>query len=241
MVTVDAAIEHLTNTGLLKVVRAVGSLSGNEYEIFTPEETGLINTSSTSISSTTSLTQKVDVLDVLETSRASITQVIENKDAYEAPNTSFKDMSTNDDEAFAGFIKKFQSAAEEISGKKLSKRDGENLEKIADLLILELKIAARRTDGISSVPAFLTEVLRRKLRRTVPTAKPSKTKFDTIGKPDSDRDYQIKPLDAKARAEALTQLREFAADEFLQDFKKWYTPDDWEWLIKELEKEPEKK
>lgn len=158
----------------------------------------------------------------------------ENNEENESLRHSLK-TNTNDDEAFAPFIEKFQAAAKEITGKKLSTRDRENLEKFADLLVLELKIAARRTGNISSVPAFLTEVLRRKLRDVAsPTTRAPKVKPDTIGKADAET-YEIKALDEPGREAALEQLREFAGDDFLQDFKKWYTEEDWMWLTKELE------
>jgi hypothetical protein len=32
-------------------------------------------------------------------------------------------------------------------------------------------------------------------------------------------------------------LQEFANDDFLEDFRKWYTTEDWNWLIKNLEKD----
>ncbi len=54
-----------------------------------------------------------------------------------------------------------------------------------------------------------------------------------VGKSESGS-YEIKPLDEKGREATLEQLREFAEDDFLQDFQKWYTPEDWEWLVKEL-------
>ncbi len=155
------------------------------------------------------------------------------------PKTSFKD-NKNDDEAFAGFINKFQSASEEMTGRKIQKRDGQNLEKIAELLLLELKIAARRTKGISSMPAFLAEILRRRFftvqQKTANRANNSfKVKIDTVGKPDSSA-YEIKPLDKQGREESLAQLQEFIDDDFLQDFKKWYVEEDWAWLMKQLEK-----
>src|SRR4028118_754753 len=53
MVTVDAAVEHLKSVGLLDVRAAVGSLNGNEYEVFTPEESSTRLPSSTSITSPT--------------------------------------------------------------------------------------------------------------------------------------------------------------------------------------------
>ncbi len=241
MVTVDAAIEHLGQVKLLKVSRAIGSLSGNYYEIFTPEEINLTSTSSTSISSNTSLTQKLDILDIPETSISSITQIGENKDSYEPPKTSLKTNAKNDDDArenkaFSSMIESLDAAHRKITGKPASKLDAEKWATLADLLILELEIAASRADKISSVPAFLTEVLRRQLfssRQHQPMSKSPKTKLDTVGRPDPGA-YEIKPLDQKGREEALAQLREFAADDFLQDFRKWYTEEDWKWIMKEL-------
>ena len=240
MVTVDAAIEHLVNVGLLKVVPNVGSLGGNEYEIFTPEEIHQRTTSISSIpsiSSITSLTQKVDDLDIPESSTTSITQDVENKDIYSVANTSFKTNTKNDDEAFAPFIEKFQKVCERLTGKQVTKRDADKLSDLADLLILELEIAARRTNSISNVPAFLTEVLRRQFfasrQQQSVSNKTLKVKKDTVGKSDSES-YEIKPLDQKGREEALAQLREFVGDDFLQDFKKWYTTEDWQWLMKQL-------
>ena len=108
MVTVDAAIEHLEKVGLLKVIPNVGSLGGNEYEIYTPEEierTSTSITSTPSISGNTSLTQKVDNLDVPETSATSIIQLADNKVTYSDAKTSFKDNTKHDDDAhvYEGF------------------------------------------------------------------------------------------------------------------------------------------
>ena len=165
-------------------------------------------------------------------------EVVENKATYESSKTSLKTKTDNDDEVFASFIEKFQSASRELTGKKLSKREVESLGILADLLILELKTAARRTDSISNVPAFLTEVLRRQFftsrQERSFSNKSAKTKVDQVGRSESGT-YEIKPLNEKGREEALSQLREFATDDFLQDFKKWYTEKDWKWLMNNLE------
>jgi hypothetical protein len=158
MVTVDAAVDHLKNVGLLDVRPAVGSLNGNEYEVFTPEES---STSSTSTSSTTSLTQKVVVLDVLESSSTSITQTTDSIAGYSPPKTSFKTKKENlDDEAARRFFAKFQQAERELTGK--TSNASEKWDELAEVLIAELKIAAGRTT-ISNVPAFMAEHLRRRL------------------------------------------------------------------------------
>jgi len=72
-------------------------------------------------------------------------------------------------------------------------------------------------------------------RQSPSSAKPARAKTDTVGKPDAGA-YEIKPLDQAGREAALEQLREFAEDEFLPDFRKWYTPEDWEYLTEALKK-----
>jgi vacuolar-type H+-ATPase subunit I/STV1 len=158
MVTVDAAIEHLKNVGLLDVRAAVGSLNGNEYEVFTPEES---STRLPSYTSTTSLTQNLDNLDVLESSSTSITQTHENINSYGSPNTKIKDKDLIDDDARAGRLSfKLREAERELTGK--TSTDDEKWDELAEVLVTELKIAAARTT-ISNVPAFLAEHLRRRL------------------------------------------------------------------------------
>jgi hypothetical protein len=157
MVTVDAALEHLENVGLIAVKPAIGSLTGNEYEVFTPEE------ASTSTSSTSRITQKVDELDVPESSSTSTTQLVENSGAWGRPNTSFKTKDINtDDEAFADFAAAVRKTAKEITGKEPSKAEAARWAEVAEVLMTELRIAAGRTT-VSSVPAFLAEHLRRRL------------------------------------------------------------------------------
>jgi hypothetical protein len=164
MVTVDAAIEHLMRVGLLNVKPAVGSLAGNEYEVFTPEEATVSSASSTSTTSTTSLTQNLVLLDVLESSSTSITQVVENPTVSDHAKTSFKTSEQNtDDEAFAGLNELFQQATINLTGKLPTTGDRDRWRELAELLIAELQIAAARTGHVSNVPAFLTEHLRRRL------------------------------------------------------------------------------
>jgi len=163
MVTVDAALEHLESVGLIAVRPSVGSLSGNEYEVFTPEEAYTSTSSIASTPSTTRITQKVVVLDVLDSSTSSTTQTVENIGGSGPPNTSFKTKDINtDDEAFAEFAAAVRKTAMEITGKEPSKAEAARWAEVAEVLMTELRIAAGRTT-ISSVPAFLAEHLRRRL------------------------------------------------------------------------------
>ncbi len=235
--TLRSHLKHLQSVGLVEVHYKLGDNAGAEYEIFLPEEIDLTPYHPLPPPTTPQNVVGGTYQNLLVGGGRLMP---ENNEETEFLRHSLK-TNTNDDEAFAPFIEKFQAAAKELTGKNLSVRDRENLEKFADLLILELKIAARRTGNISSVPAFLTEVLRRKLRDIAsPTVRAPKVKPDTVGKADAET-YEIKALDEAGREAALDQLREFAGDDFLGDFKKWYTEEDWTWLTKELETEQREK
>ena len=101
-----------------------------------------------------------------------------------------------------------------------------------------MEAAASRTDTISSMPAFLTEVLRRKLLQgnNSVAAESPKQKAEAVGEPGAAGEYEKKPLDKQGREAALLELRDFADEDFLEDFKKWYTAADWKWLTAELSK-----
>jgi hypothetical protein len=159
--------------------------------------------------------------------------MVENKASSGHANTSLK-TDLNDDDTLSLFYKHFEKTSKDLTGKGMNSNERERWGKLAELLVLELQAAARHTQ-ISSVPAFLTEHLRRKLLNVPAAAKTSKTKPDKVGKSETG-DYEIKPLDPKGREAALDQLREFTGEDFLQDFKKWYTEEDWNWLITELKK-----
>lgn len=163
-VTFEANIEHLRAVGLIAVTVLTGEHEGNEYEVFIPEELSMPSqTSQASMPSLTSHAQKLDRLVRLETSQTRHTSTVENTGGYANPKTSFKtNTESDDDEAFARLIARLRQAVREITGKEPSAGDAERWDQLAELLITELKIAAGRTN-VSSVPAFLTEHLRRRL------------------------------------------------------------------------------
>jgi hypothetical protein len=241
-VTFDSNINHLQFVGLISETVFAGEHEGNQFEIFLPEEISTLPSMS-SQSSHTSYAQKQDRLLSLETSLTSQSSKSIDTGFSDTPKTSLKTNIKTDDEsarindAFLLMAKRLDEAAKKLTGKGVSKNEAEKWGTLAELLILELETAAKRADSISSVPAFLTEVLRRKLMNAdTAGSKSQKTKTDVIGKPNESGSYEIKLLDEQGRRAALAQLREFAGDEFLRDFEKWYTPADWEWLMTELEK-----
>jgi hypothetical protein len=77
--------------------------------------------------------------------------------------TSFKtNTERDDDEALAIFVVTMKKVAKEVTGRELSPTESSRWGELADVLATELKIAAGRTT-VSSVPAFLSEHLRRRL------------------------------------------------------------------------------
>jgi hypothetical protein len=237
-------LSHLKSVGFIKVTEFDGQHGGNEYEVFLPEETQ--PTSPTPPTSVTSrqahyAPQKVESLPPVESNVSGVAQTQQNQEFNGNLKLKINTNTEIDDEsasAFSFVIEKLNAVSLELTGKGISMREKDKWESLVDLLILELRTAAKRTGSVSSVPAFLTEVLRRQFftqRQRRSSTKPSKTKPDTVGKSDSGT-YEIKLLDQKGREAALEQLREFTGDDFLDDFKKWYTAEDWIWLMKELEK-----
>jgi hypothetical protein len=69
----------------------------------------------------------------------------------------------DDDEAFGPLLAGLRRAVQEVTGSASPATDAERWGELAELLVTELKIAAGRTGSVSSVPAFLTEHLRRRL------------------------------------------------------------------------------
>jgi hypothetical protein len=165
-VTFETNVNHLRAVGLVEVTVVTGEHEGNEYEVYIPEELeGEISMpSQSSQTSQTRHAQKLDRLVRLETSQTRHTSSVENTDSYLEPKTSFKTNTEKfDDEAFALLVAQFKEAVRAITGREPSPAEAERWGELAELLITELKIAAGRTGSVSSVPAFLTEHLRRRL------------------------------------------------------------------------------
>ena len=241
--TILDGLRHLENIGLITILSSVGVAVGNEYEIFTPDELGY--TSCTGYTGTTGISQKVVVPVQPLSGITGTTQTIENKDIYSHPKTSFKDYKYIDDEPAApGAIETMlQTEAKRFTGNGLSKSDAKGLRDLAELLRMELEIAAARTNSVSSVPSFLTEHLRRRLfGKTISQERKVKTgKSTNTNKPENAvEEYQAEPLSKQGREAVLKTMLDFIGKgqkQFVMSQKDSYTKDDWQWLIKQLEKQ----
>jgi hypothetical protein len=135
-----------------------------------------------------------------------------------------------------------------LTNKGLSKTDKEKWGELAELLAMELEIAAARTKSISNVPAFLTEHLRRRLvsRPAAPKSSSENSAIDkshkegkSSGAAETVEEYQAEPLSIQGREAVLKTMREYLDKgqiEFILSFQNTYTTEDWTWLSKELEK-----
>ncbi|MGI8494437.1 MAG: hypothetical protein ACR2L1_03870 [Pyrinomonadaceae bacterium] len=237
--TFDRNIEHLTAVGLLKETVFAGEHEGNEFEVFLPEEITL-----TRQSSQTSSSPKLDRLVTLETSQTRQAQTIENIDDSETLRLSLKTI-INDDEttrAFAAFHEEINRTLVDLTGREARAKDSEKWKMIAKLLVMELKIAAARTEAISNAPAFLYEHLRRRLLRndskaTNPqTSKLSKNLTNKTAAIE-EIEYFAEPLGDQGRKTVLKTMNEFVEEgklDFVRSLEKTYTPEDWSWLMDNL-------
>jgi hypothetical protein len=162
--TLKAHLKHLARVGLVEVHYVRGDNTGAEYEVFTPEEVP----PTTHHPQTTHLPASSHNLAPPTTQNLVLGgggQTLDAQRISEPDKTSFNTNTeqNTDDEAFAKFIAALKSVNREVTGKEPSASDTDKWEELAELLITELKIAAGRTATVSSVPAFLTEHLRRRL------------------------------------------------------------------------------
>nr|MBA2761698.1 hypothetical protein [Segetibacter sp.] len=190
-------LEHLESVGLVRKNVLLGEHGGNEYEVFIPEEVSDLTTTPTTPTTPTNRVyqvQNVEGVVGIESSPTTPSLYPISTVVSETPNTSYKDNTKNDDDArvsetFLVMSKRLDAAVKKITGKGAASVEAEKWGTLADLLILELEVAASRADGVSSVPAFLTEVLRRQFfasrQQQSSAAKHSKVKPDTVGKPES--------------------------------------------------------
>jgi hypothetical protein len=147
-------------SGLVNVEEKGGEHGGNLFTVYLPEEVGIErgHKGDRGDRGDRGVTvQDLHMVQGSEPDRGDRGLFVDNTTASDSPKTSFKTIENfSDDEAFA---KSLREVERELTGKESSAQAWEPL---FELLRAELKIAAARTT-VSSVPAFLTEHLRRRL------------------------------------------------------------------------------
>lgn len=150
-IEIDPQSKRITGTGV-----GTGVPTGVGTGVSTGVATGGKNYGSTPVEST-------PVTPVLSTG---VNKYINPSDEVSFPgaaSSSNLNRRADDDEAFAKLVSNFKQASLEVTGREASASDAERWRELSELLVAELKIAAARTGSVSSVPAFLTEHLRRRL------------------------------------------------------------------------------
>ena len=192
--TMDAHLRHFLSLGLLKRTFDAGDNTGAVYEVFIPEELGHPTPPHPTPEQVTpphpTSGQKLPPGSPQNLGWGGVGQTVETIERYSPPNTSFNtNTEKDDDEAFAKLNNRLRNATREITGKGPSVGDADRWDQLAELLVTELKIAAGRTH-ISSVPAFFTEHLRRRLW------KKETRQLEEEGKPGAPERQHIAEVDA---------------------------------------------
>jgi hypothetical protein len=145
---------HLRALGLVRVTYTDGGHEGNTYEIFTPEEAGL-RTHPTP-PTPPHARQKLPPVPPVESGVRGVGSKPLESTVSGNPKTLYKTIENDDDER----VPRALAAVErELTGRNA---DTDKWDELWEVLSTELKMAAGRTT-VSSVPAFLTEHLRRRL------------------------------------------------------------------------------
>jgi hypothetical protein len=151
-------LRHLRAAGLISWTECEGTHSGNDYTVYLPEEAlSTLGTQGTQSTPSHFLPSVPSVESTMSTQGISLTASSVSDD----PNTLIKDKERIDDEA-ALLGELFRELEREVIGKNSASLH--QWQELRELLVTELRIAAARTT-VSSVPAFLTEHLRRRLWR----------------------------------------------------------------------------
>lgn len=160
-----AHMKHFQRIGLIVRQFEVGNKEGAIYEVRVPEEIDQTQLNSTQLTLTQRNSTRADSTlnrvhdSTPKLSRVEASQTIDYQRTSGVPQTSFKTKDGSDDELPQLFAI-FEQLERELTGKASKPLAWREL---FELLTAELKIAAARTGQISSVPAFLTEHLRRRL------------------------------------------------------------------------------
>lgn len=245
-ITFDSIISHFEISGLIRVKVHSGEHEGNEFEVFTYDEVVSVPSVS-SQSSQSSYGQKLDGVVSLESSQSSQSVNVDNKDTFAELKTFFKTLtfSSDDEKVIQSTFEKLNSGARSATGKNLTSRDWQAFEEIIDLILNETAVAKTRTKSVSIFLKFAAENLRRRLYSEPKSQKKSQEEkpiWNEVGKNqfgvdeyDEQGNYIPKLLDEKGREEALQILRDYQSwNAPIEDSKKFYTSEDWQWLIENL-------
>ena len=156
-------LRRLVTVGLIQVRSLGGEHAGSEYTVLLPEEVTL-PTPPTPPTDATHTSQKVGTPPTAQSGVGGVGLTVDMTEGSPAPKTfSFK-TNTDDDEriALSDLHSILATAAQKLTGRAPKATEREQWAELARVLVAELNEAAARAGSVSSVPAFLSEHLRRK-------------------------------------------------------------------------------
>ncbi|MBA3320732.1 MAG: hypothetical protein H0T45_04695 [Pyrinomonadaceae bacterium] len=162
--TIDGHLRYLETCGLVVRQWELGNVEGYLYEVRLPEEALVDRGGQTPLRGTDHSDQKRDRGTDQKRDTGGQSEVAVFSNTSSGSKTSFK-TNTNDDEATAlsDHNAILSEGARQLTGRAPKAGERDQWADLARLLVAELDEAAARSGGVSSVPAFLTEHLRRKL------------------------------------------------------------------------------
>jgi len=233
-------IKHLTRLGLIVRQFEIGNKEGAIYEVRIPEE--LSPTDSTQLDSTQLDSTQINSTpnrvhdSTQKLMRVESSNPIENKDSSGEPKTSFK-TKTNDDEqiALSDLTAILSEAAQRVTGRAPKAEESAQWADLARVLVAELDEAAARSGGVSSVPAFLAEHLRRKLAHKSKTrhregkqhATATETSPPTAAPPDPNRRLTPEEITEQARVIADVIEGGYTIEQAEAQFAGSFHAEDW--------------
>lgn len=237
--TIQRHLSFLRTTGLITVDPKVGDHKGAIYEVNIPEE---ITLPYPTLESPTLGESSLVETGINYTPDPSINSTTvghglkpENIGQNEDLKTSLKTNTKIDDEPFGAMLDVLTKVCEKVSGRVPRNSDKEKWKEFAELIAMELEIAATRTSSISSVPAFLTEHLRRRLIRKISAQKLKASKPSTSKNKESEfLVYEAESLSQQGREVVLKTFREYIEKgqrDFVLSFEETYTKEDWLFLM----------
>ncbi|MGH9914002.1 MAG: hypothetical protein ACRD63_01795 [Pyrinomonadaceae bacterium] len=256
-VTFDANISRLSSVGLIEVRSIAGEHVGNEYTVYLPEERGLTSqTSSTSLTAGPvrhSHAHNPDRLVSPQTSQSMHTVNPVSTMVYEEPNTLFK-TKYDDDKSylFQELIIELLKACREITGVEPANNDAERQRwgMIGRTLVDELRDAARNTNNVTSIPAFLAAHLKRRFAKSSAEPARSGQREGRLQRPGSTpvsesaiadgastvESRRLTESEIKNQAESLAELMKlgYSDEEASVQLAPQYSPEDWKSIMEEV-------
>ena len=229
---------HLRSKGLINWddQEHRGEHSGNLYTVYLPEEATTMATQGTQ-GTEGNVGQFLPSVPRVETTQGTQGLPVDNADSSSSPKTSFKTNTIDDDErtALSDLNNIFTDAALKLTGRRPQANEREKWAELARVIVAELNEAAARAGSVSSVPAFLSEHLRRKFAQRATERKRAGKRAAPVEEqsaasvPGPKQDLRLTPEEIAEQARLIAELLEsgYTIEQAEAQFSGGVHPEDW--------------